>query len=221
MKRLTAAIMLVLASLAVHPAALPAATGQAPARWPMPAAATPLAFDEASAPAQPSSPQVISGPLYAKTYGGYEFRPSVSDLGYGSANNALYATTLVSGKSFRLPINLPNGAQVITVTFFYLDNDPVATVNGITMGVISYTAESAIATSITNTTTSSMTVSATVQSLSFAGNPLFTVDNASTGYRLSFSPTVSGTVQLPALQQIVGVRVNFALPTSFLPVVQK
>jgi hypothetical protein len=211
MKRIAAAILLVLAGLAA--AIAEPAIGQAPARWPMPAAATPLAPDEVSAPAQPSNPQAVSGPLYAKTYGGFEFRPTTSDMGYNSVGNAIYATTLVLNKSFRLPINLPTGAQVITVTFFLVDDDPV---NDMNLAVISYTADSTSATSITNTTTAGMPVSTSVQSLSFASSPIFTVDNASSGYALRYGPIITGT-----LHELVGARVYFTLPISFLPVVQR
>ena len=117
-------------------------------------------------------------------------------------------------KSFRLPINLPDGAQVITVTFFIVDDDPVADVN---LAVISYTPAITIATNLTSTTTAGLPITTSVQAVAFAGRPLLTIDNAAAGYALRFAPIISTSVAL----QIAGARVDYALPTNFLPLMQK
>ena len=175
----------------------------------------PVEIQPAAEPAQPAA-VAATGPVYYRTIAGSEFRPSHSDLTFAPAGAAMYALTIPSSQSFKRPLELPNGAQVTKISMFAIDNDPV---NNMTLQLTrNNPAVSVGQTFVSTFSTTNAVTGPSIQTISVDGSvtPIITVDNSTFNYALRYQPTIVGDFHV-----LVGVRIEFTLPTGFLPLVSR
>jgi hypothetical protein len=159
-----------------------------------------------------ASPAAV-GPTYYRNHSGIEFTSTNSNLTYSARDSSIYALAIpFGGYSVRRPLDLPNGAQITAITLYCIDND--ATYN---IGLLLYRAdpssggfESQLA-ALTSTG-----ASASLQTVVSTGTPIATIDNSRYAYSLLWKPTITGENH-----RLVGVRVEYTVPTVFLPFVGK
>ena len=73
-------------------------------------------------PAAPDAP--LAGAILYRSYAANEFHSTHSDLTFASYGPAIYALAIPGGGfSFKLPLDLPNAAQVSRITVYLVDND--------------------------------------------------------------------------------------------------
>jgi hypothetical protein len=220
MSRLTVALsvvlLLALGAVAAHvwPGAgpLPAAAAPLPAT-----AAPPGPVDAALAPAvplavaMPDAPQITCSGCLRKVYGPMRFLPMRSELTYVMMGGALEATALATGWGFTTPLDLPNGATVQQVTFYYVDNsstaDMVFTVykydtNNLGWG---YTSIAAGASSGASTSVNVLTLSTP-----------FVIDSGQNDYELYVEPYATGNAQ-----RFWGAVVWYTVPAAYLPALSR
>jgi hypothetical protein len=167
-----------------------------------------------SGPEVAAAPAAISGPVYTRTYTGSEFDGAPSELTSGSLGLSIYAVSAnPSSHSFKLHLDLPNGAQVTKVTMFAVDNDPV---KNVTVQISrANPALDYLQTPLATLSTINGVPAGTVQAISYTGLPILTVDNATYAYILRYQPSVAGSSHL-----LYGARVEYSLPTLFIAVVR-
>jgi len=158
----------------------------------------------------------VLGPTAYLMVGSWEFMPTLSTLTYGVYGAAMYAVSIPgSGVSFKTPVHLPNGAQVTKVSFYIVDSS--STDN---MTLQFYRTQPAVSTSqyeIGFVTTASLPTTAAVQTVSIIGAPvLTTIDNTQYAYCLRYAPVITGTAHM-----LVGARIDYSVPTYYLPLVMK
>ena len=168
------------------------------------------------APAAPVATTVPGGQTYTLMYSGIEFHAAPSSLTWSVVGNGLYSTTASNpdAMSFKLPLGLPNGAQVTEIVLYAVDSDAT---NNVTLNVIRTAPASGSTQEYLYTfgTTNSVT-NTTVQAITLSGSPLFTVDNTTKTYFLRYQPSASGLAMV-----LYGARVKFTVPSAFLPAVFK
>ncbi len=175
----------------------------------------PSAGENALAPvAEPASSDAPNAAtVYYKTYSGNDFtaRSSLVEFDYQSGG-AIYATKLVGGASdkdsFVARLDLPNGARIVEVIFYVVDN----TASNFIVAVTSYAPATKGFTNLLFDTPN-LPANTSVQAITKAGNPITTVDNRNFNYVLRIQPQVTGTNH-----QIVGARVGYTVPTAYLPI---
>ena len=162
----------------------------------------------------PSKAVASSGPVYYRTYGAYEFHPVHSDLTYAPSGAGLYALSIPGGAvSFKAPVDLPNGAQVNSISFYVIDN------SASNMTLQLYRVEPAASmgqSQIASVSTSGLAISTTVRTVTITGTPIVTIDNLRYVYMLRYQPVISGTNHM-----LVGAQIEFSLPTNYLPVITR
>ncbi len=163
------------------------------------------------------APQVNApvGPVYYRTFGAYEFLPVDSDMSYEFFGAALYAWELpLYGLYFRCPVVLPNGAQITQIRFYVIDNS----VSEI-MTLQLYQTEPGVTytqSELASVTTSGLLTTSTVQTIVINGAPIITIDNSRYTYFLSYPPALEG-----AAHMFVGARIEYQVPTGFLPAIMR
>ncbi len=152
-----------------------------------------------SAPADTQTPAPALQTIY-KTYAGVGFSPISSDIQYTVDGSEIFATNSPGGTmAFVLPLALPQGAEIVSVDYYALDNSELTDVSGI-LGY--YNPE----TNYWSYQTSKITAgaSANIQTLAVYYTD-FTVDNAQNFYFLRFLLNETYT------QKIAGARVGYTL----------
>jgi hypothetical protein len=166
--------------------------------------------DEVTAPANP----LFAATQY-RSYAANEFHTTHSNLTFASYGPAIYALNIPGGGySFKLPIDLPNGATVTRITVYLVDNS--ADYN---MSIQFYRVKLSNATQIEldSVSTVGLPTSSAVQSVIMDGTPIATIDYSNYAYAIRYAPVITGN-----LHQIVGVRFEYQNPvTAFLPLVGK
>jgi hypothetical protein len=163
---------------------------------------------------EPAQPSAVGGPTYTRTYAGIEFHAAPSDLPFKNTGFGIYATSIPAGGfSFKLPLDLPNGAQVTKVTAYVVDNDPTA---NITIGITRTNPSSISFDTLASFSTTNANTSASIQEISITGSPIFTVDNATYAYFLRDQPAITGQNHI-----LYGARLEYGFSAVFLPMVTK
>jgi hypothetical protein len=176
----------------------------------------PLFYPELSqAEGVQSANQTAASPVYYRTYAGIEFQPSGSDLTYSPYGTGISANTIpAGGLSFKRALDLPNGAQVNRISMYAIDNNAT---NNMTMGVVRNDPSQGTTQSyLTSFSTNNLITASTVQTVTVSGLPIFTVDNSRFDYCLRYEPVIAGTNHT-----LVGAKVEFTLPTAYLPMINK
>ncbi len=155
------------------------------------------------------------GPTYYSTYGAYEFLPNDSDLSYEFFGTALYAWDMpLMGMYFFLPVELPNGAQVTQIQFYVIDN---SISEYITMEF--YRAEPSAGNTgqwLGSVTSFGLLTTSLVQTIGINGSPITTIDNSKYSYYLRYPPALEG-----AAHMITGARIEYQMPTTYLPAISR
>lgn len=157
-----------------------------------------------------------AGPTFTQTHKGVEFHAAPSALTWNVVSSCLYATAANSaGNSFKMPLQLPNGAQVTGLTLYAIDNnaDFDIVVSAVRANPANYPPTKETLTAITTTGSS-----ASMQSVTVTGAPLFTVDNTTYAYFLRYQPTDKPT-GTPAFT-LCGMRITYSLSTVYFPAVK-
>jgi hypothetical protein len=149
---------------------------------------------------------ITASPVYHKTYAGFEFLTTDSELTFASYGNGMNATSVPSSLSFKKAIDLPNGAQITRIDLYVIDND--ATYD-ITVNLTYCTPSSGVTQNHISTFTSSG-ASTSVQTISVTGSPIVTIDNSTSRYYFRYQPAIAGQNHV-----IVGAYVQYTLPVSY------
>jgi hypothetical protein len=166
----------------------------------------------ASEAAQPDAP-AAGGVLY-RSIASYEFQSTTSDLTYSSYGPAIYALAIPGGGfSFKAPLVLPYGAQVTRITLYVVDNSDSSN-----MSFQFYRVNLSNSTQIEvdSVSTVGLPSSSGVQTVSMFGSPIAIIDNSLYAYCLRYAPVITGN-----LHQLVGARVEYTVPSGFLPLILK
>jgi hypothetical protein len=151
--------------------------------------------------------------VYTRNYSGSEFRPNDSDLTFAATAAGLYATSVTAGgNSFRRPLDLPNGAQIVQITAYFIDQNPTS---NMTLELVRHNPSAGTAQVYLDTLTSTGS-SASVQTIVSTPSPVVTIDNALNAYALRYQPAITGTSHI-----LVGAKVEFSVPTAYLPFVMR
>jgi len=168
---------------------------------------------DAIAAPQAAPSAAVTGSTYTKTFVGHDFRPRSSLCGFEySSGGAIFANVLdtyIENNVFVVNLDLPNGAVVTKVTFYFVDND--ATYN-ISLFLTSYGVNK-LYTNYIFTNTTGYTPSTSVQTLMWSGS--ITIDSTKS-YALRMLPYVATNAH-----QIVGVQVEYTYAGLALPVILK
>lgn len=163
--------------------------------------------------AQPAAPAVVSGPVYYRTYTGSAFGGAPSVLSMAATGLGIYTTSSNSGgNSFKLPLDLPSGAMVTRVSLSVIDNDPTANLTVDISRFDPFLGNTPSQVFIASISTTNAVTSANKQVITATGTPIFTVDNSTYAYILRYQPVVSGNAHV-----VYGARVEYSMPTNFLP----
>jgi hypothetical protein len=110
---------------------------------------------------------------------------------------------------------LSNGARVTSISFYVVDNSETEN-----MKLEFYRTEPAANISqyqIGYVTTANLPTSPDVQTVTLPGIPIIEkIDYVHYAYQLRYEPVIAGTSHL-----LVGARVEYSLPTGFLPLINK
>ena len=172
----------------------------------------------AVAPAEAAGPASTTGPTgggcpgtLAKTYSGWEFRTLRANTAVEYASSgAIYRT---AGDDFiDLPVDLSQGAQIIAINFYYLDNLPTE----MEFWLSRYTPWTGGYSNLTHVHSSgaSASVRTAVLAAATACAPLATVDSTVNRYALEVK---FGAAHLDA--RLFGAAVIYTVPTMYLPLV--
>ena len=142
-----------------------------------------------------------------KSFSGVHFYPSGSALTYQAFGSAIYALALSGNRGFETSLDLPSGARIQQVVFFYIDESA----EDITFSARYY--YPAIPTYSTLASDSSFDSSDELRLAVL--NDLRPVDGATTVPRLHVECGAAGSANL-----LVGAAVEFRLPYLFLPVIR-
>jgi hypothetical protein len=168
------------------------------------------AVSEAARPDTPAAP----GPTMYRTIPSFEFHPTTSNLTYSSYGSAIYALAIPGGGfSIKAEVDLPNGAQVTRITVYVVDNS--STDN---MSIQFYRTQLSTSDQIEldSVSTAALPTSTAVQTVSMSGTPIAIIDNSQYAYCLRYGPVITGNAHM-----LVGARVDFNVPTGFLPLILK
>lgn len=168
---------------------------------------------DALAAPQAAPSAAVTGATYTKTFVGHDFRPRSSLCGFEyEAGGAIYANLLdgnIENNVFIVNLDLPNGAVVTRVTFYFVDNSDTF---NIALFLSSYTVSKSYSNLITFSTTG-YSSSTAVQNKAWSGS--ITIDSTRS-YTLRMLPTVATDAH-----QIVGARVEYTYAGLALPVILK
>lgn len=159
------------------------------------------------------SPQVlpVTSGMFYQSYSGFDFRSYRTDTNfdYNFGNGVTY---LKSGSPPELmtPVRLPQGSQVRSIIFYFLDNSASDMTLGISRVPVG---GSAIFSVFTSTTTSGINTTQ-ILSKTIGPAPIIAIDNAQYSYYLI---TYIGAAS-PSLG-IAGARIEYQIPEAMLPVV--
>jgi hypothetical protein len=152
----------------------------------------------------------LAGVTYYRDLAANEFH-----LTFASYGPAIYALNIPSGGfSFKLPLALPNGSQVTSITVYVVDNTADNNMN-----IQFYRVKLSNATQIelASVSTVSLPPSSAVQTVSMTGNPITIIDTVNYAYAIRYAPVITGN-----LHQMVGVQIGYQNPVvSFMPLVGK
>jgi hypothetical protein len=162
--------------------------------------------DSAASPA-------ATGPTYYRNYSGVEFTSSDSNLTYTDSGSSVYALAIpFGGHALKRPLELPNGAQITAITLYCIDNDADHNI-----GLLLYRADPSAGGGQSQLAGLTSTgASASLQTVVSTGTPVATIDNSRYAYSLLWKPTITGENH-----RLVGVRVEYTVPTAYLPFVSK
>lgn len=164
--------------------------------------------------ASPSTPaEALSGPVRYKFVSGNEFLPFDSTLTYHFFGSGIYAIANPGNYPFRAPIDLPHGAQVTRIDYYVIDNSDSAS---LTAGYTYAEPATTPLVFVFEITTEGLTTNSSIKTLSQVGAPLFTVDTSRRVYGLSYQPSAAGMTLM-----MVGARIEYTFPTSYLPVINR
>jgi hypothetical protein len=161
----------------------------------------------------PAASPAAVGPTYYRTYSGIEFMPTTSNLTYSALGTGRYALAIPGCCfSLRRPLDLPNGAQMTAITLYAIDND-------VTYDIVLQLyriAPSAGGSQAELDSLATIGANASSQTVTSTGSPITTIDNSLYAYSLRYAPVITGQDHL-----LVGVRVEYTVPTAFLPFVSR
>lgn len=155
----------------------------------------------------------VAGSTYIKTFVGHDFRPRSSLCGFEyEAYGAIFANVLdadIENNVFVVNLDLPNGAVVTRVTFYFVDNS--ATYN-ISMFLSSYNVSKSYSNWITGST-AEYSSSTAVQNWAWSGS--ITI-NSTKSYALRMLPHIATNAH-----QLYGAQVEYTYAGLALPLVTK
>ena len=167
---------------------------------------------EAAAPASAAAPTGGGCPgTHAKTYSGWEFRTLMADtrVEYVSGSGSIYRT---AGTDFvDLPVDLPQGAQIIQVNFYYLDD--LASDMGFYLSHYTPWTGGYVGDASTSSSGASNEVRTAILTAATACAPLATVDNSVNRYALEV------VFRAATGARLYGAAVFYTVPTLYLPLV--
>jgi hypothetical protein len=165
-----------------------------------------------SDPAGPSAP--LAGATLYRMYAANEFHSTHSDLTYASYGPAIYALAIPGGGfSFKLPLDLPNAAQVTRITIYLVDNDDT---HNMSMQFYRVKLSNATQIELDSVSTVSLPSSSAVQTVTMTGAPITITDSTQYAYCIRYAPVIIGN-----LHQMVGVRVEYTAPSGYLTFIRK
>ncbi len=135
---------------------------------------------------------------------GADFRPGSSTTTFtpdSPFSGSLVATAITAGDYFYTRLDLPQGAIIKEVKWFFIDNHT----QNFALQLITHRPSPSMVTAEINTTTSG--ASATIQTIAISDN--ITIDNATNSYSILFRPQAAA-VDL----RIVGARVRYTPPAT-------
>lgn len=166
------------------------------------------------APAAPAGP--IPPGWRFKTFTGSDFGPLNSFAQYSVYVNQRYLLTVDPyEEDFVAHVDLPDGAGIQEVVFWYLDNDDGAN-RYLSFWLLSYTPSTGGSMDLASLSTSTVAASATIRP-AFVTSPLGIVDNVNMAYQLQARIQPGGSSNL----RLVGARVAYTLYNTDLPYVSK
>jgi hypothetical protein len=157
----------------------------------------------------------VSAATNYRSYAANEFHSTHSNLTYASYGPAIYALAIPGGGfSFKLPLDLPNGAQVTRITVYLVDNDAT---HNMSIQFYRVTLSNATQYEISSVSTVNLPTSPNVQTVTMVGAPITIIDTTQYTYCIRYAPVIIGN-----LHQMVGVRVEYQNPAAaFLPLIGK
>jgi len=166
---------------------------------------------EVAAAAAPSG-----GATAYRTYWGNEFLSTHSNLTYASSGPAIYALALQGSFAFKLPVDLPNGSEVNSITIYLVDNSAG---NNMTIRFYSIYPTTSTQYELTSASTAGLPTNPGVQTVTMSGAPITIIDTVNYAYALVYEPVITGS-----LHQMVGARIQYIPPSIFgvaLPTILK
>jgi hypothetical protein len=145
---------------------------------------------------------------YYMSYAANEFHSTHSDLTYASFGAAIYALNIPGGGfSFKLPVSLPNGSQVLSITTYVVDNSA----SNMSIQLYRVTLATAAQGELASVTTAALTNSTAVQSVTMSGAPIAVIDTTNYAYSIRYAPVITGSAH-----EMVGVKIEFIPPPGYL-----
>ncbi len=142
---------------------------------------------------------------YYKVLSAYDFTPNNSMIGFQGLGSEIYATQLVPGSAFSAQVYLPQGAQIVSVSYYLIDNTDHT--SDISCSLRVYTPSDDSSTAVASASTGALAASPSVQTVTSTSGLPVTIDNSLNSYFLRIELTTTGTNQA-----IVGARLAYTLP---------
>ncbi len=142
---------------------------------------------------------------YYKTLSAYDFTPNNSTIKFQGYGSEIYATQLDPGSAFSAQVNLPQGAQIVSVSYYLVDNTDHT--SDISCGMRVYTPSNDSMSTVASANTGALAASPSVQTVTSTSGLPVTVDNSLNSYFLRVELTTTGVDQA-----IVGARIAYTLP---------
>ncbi len=166
------------------------------------------AFSEPAVPLSPAPPGTVF-----KFFTGADFRPRHSSSGYEIFAEELWATTApaLGSSDFVVRPDLPQGAQINAVTFYFIDNSAADTMH---FWLVRYHPADDTSADLVHLDTLAGSPSPSVRNVFYTSlTGIDTVDNLNYTYQLQ----VRFTGSLGQSSKLVGAQIAYTVPTVFLP----
>lgn len=142
---------------------------------------------------------------------GYDFHPDASDTSYANINGGVYIRSDSAGTLLFARLQLPQGAQVVEVGYFYFDNDAEHAINlALWRSTPSGNIEEPKASFLTPAALNAN------RSNTYTADPFFTVDNSQYAYYI-FAGFNDKNINL----RLNAVRIGYKIPAVFVPSVHR
>jgi hypothetical protein len=151
-----------------------------------------------------------SVPVYHRTYAGFEFMPSHSDLTFAPYGDGIYATTIpAGGQYFKKALDLPDGSEIKRIDLYVID---VSETYNMTAQLVAFAPASGGQDVIIALSTSALPASINIQTVSVTGNPIVILDNNGNQYYLRYQPVTPGNAHV-----LIGIHIEYTLTVRYLP----